>query len=149
MFLGLTDPHPDPLVKGWIRGSVSTSGSVPKCHGSASLPFRLFFLSNTVRESEKNLRGSLIFIIISGLKLFFDPDLIGVRIHFSGSGSRMAYKGPPKRKKPKKLHICKKWMFFCWAGQKHTAIRIRSRKWELFVNCKSPVTCVNAGSVYV
>jgi hypothetical protein len=38
MFLGLPDPHPDPLVRGIrIRGSASASASVPKCHGSATL----------------------------------------------------------------------------------------------------------------
>ncbi len=37
MFLGLPDPHPIRWSEVWMRGSRSASGSVPKCHGSATL----------------------------------------------------------------------------------------------------------------
>jgi len=39
ILLGLSDPHPDQLVRSevWIRGSGSASGSVPKCYESGTL----------------------------------------------------------------------------------------------------------------
>jgi len=36
-------PDPDPLVRGWIRGSRSGSGSTPKCHGAG--PLEAWFVS--------------------------------------------------------------------------------------------------------
>jgi hypothetical protein len=36
MFLALPDPHPDPLVRGTDPSIRIASGSVPKCHGSAT-----------------------------------------------------------------------------------------------------------------
>jgi len=61
-----TDPYvfgPSGPVSGSVKSEVrirgSRSGSVQKCHGSATLPFFLLFLSTIVREIEKYLRGSL------------------------------------------------------------------------------------------
>jgi hypothetical protein len=39
MYLGLPVPHTDPLVRGTDPRIQSASGSVPKCHGSATLRF--------------------------------------------------------------------------------------------------------------